>query len=413
MQAVATAGLMSLSQAAETPGAGAVTMRQSGIAAADTQTQTMESPFTRLLLQSLTQKTRKDAGQETQETQGTSGGDEEKAGEETEDVREEFLSGLCALGVFLPAPAPEAPAADGTAGGNAADHTDQAAASIPAQAIAGEASGEAAPGEFPAMSGTAQPAAKAAAAGRETEAAGPAGQKKDGAGTPQPVGTEGPGGTFGDLVAEKTVRALSSMAAKDGNDNSASPGSDGLREKKTGAPPSVRREQFPAGFPVQTAEEAPGAEAAGKAEAVQKALDRFVQDYRGAETDGQELRIVLEPEHYGELTISVSRGEHGLMAKIRSDDREVCAAIGDQLQKLVSALENKGIQVRDVDVIYGGMGQSADLTQSGAGGQRQFQSRNQTARAERAEGPAAASGPEASPAESAGDGLSGLVEYRV
>lgn len=425
MQAVATAGLLSLTQTAETPGVGAVILRQNGNTAAEAQTQTVESPFTRLLLQSLTQKAGKEAGRKTQEV---SDSDEENTGEKTDEAQADLLPGLCAIGVFLPMQ--EAPAAVETTGENTgenmSENSDQALIPVGLETDAAKPSDETALPELQALAVTEE--ATPAAAGREAEAGVAAGLKKDNTGTQQTKGTNktngtdeangtktgASGATFQDLVAEKTVHALSSMTGKGESDQSASAGSDGFQEKKINALQPERQEQLSTSFPIQTPEEKPGAEAAEKAEAVQKALDRFVQDYRGAETDGKELRIVLEPEHYGELSISVSRGEHGLMAKIRSGDREVCAAISDQLQKLVSALENKGIQVRDVDVVYSGMSQSADLTQSGAGGQRQFQSQsqNQASRSGKAEA-AAAQGAEASPAEPIGDGLSGIVEYRV
>ena len=106
-----------------------------------------------------------------------------------------------------------------------------------------------------------------------------------------------------------------------------------------------------------------GAAAAGKAAAAEKALRRFEQDLRGLQNGKHEIKIVLEPESLGVLTISVIKTESGISAKIKSEDREVVAAINDQLQKLISSMESKGIRLEDVDVAYSQAGQSGGFGQ--------------------------------------------------
>lgn len=95
-----------------------------------------------------------------------------------------------------------------------------------------------------------------------------------------------------------------------------------------------------------------GETAAEKTSAVEKALNRFVDDLKSIKGGSQEIKIVLEPESLGVLTISVLKTENGISAKIRSEDKEVAAAITDQLQKLISSMQNKGINVKEVDVAY-------------------------------------------------------------
>lgn len=117
-------------------------------------------------------------------------------------------------------------------------------------------------------------------------------------------------------------------------------------------------------------------EAEEKTAAVEKALNRLTDDLRSIKSGRQEIKIVLEPESLGVLTISVLKTENGISAKIRSEDKEVAAAITDQLQKLISSMQNKGINIKEVDVAYSqteqnmsflshGFSQSREETSSG------------------------------------------------
>ena len=94
-----------------------------------------------------------------------------------------------------------------------------------------------------------------------------------------------------------------------------------------------------------------GETAAEKAAAVEKALNRFGDDLRSLRGGTHEIKIVLEPESLGVLTITVSKTEMGISAKIKAEDKEVVAAITDQLHKLISSMESKGIRLDDVDVV--------------------------------------------------------------
>jgi flagellar hook-length control protein FliK len=151
-----------------------------------------------------------------------------------------------------------------------------------------------------------------------------------------------------------------------------------------------------------------------KSAAVEKALDHFLNDFKGVEASSSKIQIVLEPESLGTLTISVSRTENGIPAKIQSEDRKVCAIVSDQIQKLVESMENKGITVEQVDVVFGQTGQDLSFAQNDFGN-RQQNSSGYTANAKEETEVSGSSGFfdlwQAPPG--GGEEGSGTVEYRV
>ncbi len=113
---------------------------------------------------------------------------------------------------------------------------------------------------------------------------------------------------------------------------------------------------------------APGAKdvtAAERASAVERALNSFADDLRSLRSGSREIRIVLEPESLGVLTISVIRTQSGISARIKSEDKDVAAIISEQVQKLISSMESKGITVQDVDVSYSQAEQNTGFAQHG------------------------------------------------
>ena len=129
---------------------------------------------------------------------------------------------------------------------------------------------------------------------------------------------------------------------------------------------------------------------ADKTSAVDKAFLKLTEDVRGLRAGSREINIVLEPESLGVLTISVVRTEHGISAKIRSVDKELVSIMSDRLQNLISSMETKGINVRDVDVAYSPSDRGTGFSQqtfsqqreqtSGGGGAPRDQKRGETAR---------------------------------
>ncbi len=154
-----------------------------------------------------------------------------------------------------------------------------------------------------------------------------------------------------------------------------------------------------------------------KEAAVVKALNRFADDLKSVERGVTEIKIVLEPESLGTLTISVARTENGITARIKSDDKEICGIISGQLQKLVTAMENNGVRVEDVDVLFGGMGQDLSFAQNSLGGNQswthpQYSRTAQTPeKADTADG--ASSIAKWRDYQGADDGVSKLIEYRI
>lgn len=116
---------------------------------------------------------------------------------------------------------------------------------------------------------------------------------------------------------------------------------------------------------MQRGAEIKGETMAEKTASIERALNSFTNDLRSLRSGNQEIRIVLEPESLGVLIISVLKTDSGISAKIKSEDKEVVAIISDQLQKLVSSMQNKGIKVNDVDVVYSQTEQNTNFTQQG------------------------------------------------
>ena len=135
----------------------------------------------------------------------------------------------------------------------------------------------------------------------------------------------------------------------------------GMRKKINGAAAAAVR---PEGLPQDTGVKS-AAITAEKAAAVERALNRFTDDIVSVRGGSREIRIVLEPETLGAVTISVIKNENGITAEIRSEDREIAAIISDQVHKLVSSMESKGIKVNDIDVAYSQTEQDTGFTRHG------------------------------------------------
>lgn len=159
-------------------------------------------------------------------------------------------------------------------------------------------------------------------------------------------------------VAEKVVKMIRKMSGESGGNESFS---DLLSDDET-----VERVNL-AG--IQSFVDTSGLteEIIDKTAAVEKALNQMINEMKYVESGSTEIKIVLEPEHFGELSIFVSRTENGISAKIKSNDSEVCAIIGDHIQMLIQSMENKGLQIKDVHVVYSDMEQNLTFSQGNSG----------------------------------------------
>lgn len=97
---------------------------------------------------------------------------------------------------------------------------------------------------------------------------------------------------------------------------------------------------------------------------------RFADDLREMRTGVREIRITLEPESLGELTISVRKTEDGLSARIFSPDRQVCSAVAEQLPLLQSAIEQSGLTMRELEIVYTPSGFQESQAQQGGSGRQ-------------------------------------------
>jgi flagellar hook-length control protein FliK len=107
---------------------------------------------------------------------------------------------------------------------------------------------------------------------------------------------------------------------------------------------------------------------------------RFSQDLLELRTGVREIRITLEPESLGELTISVMKTDAGVSARIFSPDRDVCSAVADKLPVLLQSIEQNGLTMQELEIIHAPADFAGNAAQTGQSG-RQGGRRGQTFRA--------------------------------
>ena len=80
----------------------------------------------------------------------------------------------------------------------------------------------------------------------------------------------------------------------------------------------------------------------------------------------EQFEIQLEPENLGKLSISLSMGEDGLKALIRTSDTQVQSLLSSEINALVDKLSENGVEIKSLDVICADMGgQQLDSRNSG------------------------------------------------
>ncbi|HHT17226.1 MAG TPA: flagellar hook-length control protein FliK [Papillibacter sp.] len=177
----------------------------------------------------------------------------------------------------------------------------------------------------------------------------------DGSGTDEPVDAptiENAHSPFGEM----SVAAPQTTSETDGANTSLTGGFEqGTEETPLGD--DMKNARVPAGAAApQTAPATwsgtPIVETRIRAEAAERALMRFSQDLLQLRTGVSEIRITLEPESLGELTISVMKTDGGVSARIFSPDRDVCSAVADKLPILMQAIEKNGLTMQDLEIIH-------------------------------------------------------------
>jgi len=82
------------------------------------------------------------------------------------------------------------------------------------------------------------------------------------------------------------------------------------------------------------------------------------------------MTIQLNPEFLGKVALEVAVDAAGLHVKINAEDSGVRSMINGQLTALIESLENKGIEIAEVEVIYTGVNNGA-FKEPGEGQQEQ------------------------------------------
>ncbi len=94
------------------------------------------------------------------------------------------------------------------------------------------------------------------------------------------------------------------------------------------------------------------------AKAVETAMTRFTDDFRGVEASGSTVTIALTPEELGSVSITLTAENNALTAKIVTDNKEAASMLSEQIQQFVDSMAEKGVTVEKTEVVYSQTGQS-------------------------------------------------------
>lgn len=84
-------------------------------------------------------------------------------------------------------------------------------------------------------------------------------------------------------------------------------------------------------------------------------MDTMVEQISLEAVDGKNtVEIQLKPDFLGKVSIQLTMDGNGIHARIRAEDPEVKSLIGGQINQLINSLEQKGIRMAAVDVVYTG-----------------------------------------------------------
>ena len=89
-------------------------------------------------------------------------------------------------------------------------------------------------------------------------------------------------------------------------------------------------------------------------------FDEMVSRIETMKTENQTtMSIQLKPEFLGKVALEIAMDTAGLHVKINAADSEVRTMINGQVNALIESLENKGIEVVEVEVVYAGVDNGA------------------------------------------------------
>ena len=121
------------------------------------------------------------------------------------------------------------------------------------------------------------------------------------------------------------------------------------------APPvaaDIRPERFRADQAMQKAPDAPVG--------TESLYDEMVSRIETSLTDNvRTMTIQLKPEFLGKVALEIAMDAAGLHVRISADDQNVRSMVNSQINALVETLQNKGIEVVEVEVAYTGVDNGA------------------------------------------------------
>lgn len=120
--------------------------------------------------------------------------------------------------------------------------------------------------------------------------------------------------------------------------------------------------------------------------AVNRALDRFDQDFQAVSADSRNIEISLHPKELGTVSISLAAGAGGVTAKIQTSSAEAASLLSAQVQRMINSMEAKGVRVQNVEVV---LTQTPQQNAGNGGGSAAQQYQDQTPRIYAAQGAAA------------------------
>ncbi len=83
-----------------------------------------------------------------------------------------------------------------------------------------------------------------------------------------------------------------------------------------------------------------------------------------SEENVQEFSVSLKPEHLGELVIKLTKGPEGLLAQIKAADASTKGLIQNEVAALTEQLKGKGIEIRQIEVVYEAPAFTTDMRQN-------------------------------------------------
>ena len=78
----------------------------------------------------------------------------------------------------------------------------------------------------------------------------------------------------------------------------------------------------------------------------------------------QEFSVSLKPAHLGELSITLTKSSDGLLAQIKAADASTKGLIQNEVAALTAQLKDKGIEIRQIEVVYEAPAFTTDMRQN-------------------------------------------------